>query len=246
MVPLSAFAKAHWTYGAQRLERYNGLPSLEIQGEPALGKSSGAAMEDMESMAAKLPAGIGYSWTGLSYQERLAGSQTMMLYGVSIVIVFLCLAALYESWTIPFSVILVVPLGVAGAVAAASFRGLANDVYFQVGLLATIGLSAKNAILIVEFAKSLHERGMELTEAVLEAARLRLRPILMTSMAFLLGVAPLAVSNGAGSGSQNDIGTGIMGGTFLATSLGIVFVPVFFVLVTRLFKRGGATPPGAA
>jgi multidrug efflux pump len=246
MVPLSAFAKAHWTYGAQRLERYNGLPSLEIQGEPALGKSSGTAMEDMESMAAKLPAGIGYSWTGLSYQERLAGSQTMMLYAVSIIIVFLCLAALYESWTIPFSVILVVPLGVAGAVAAASFRGLANDVYFQVGLLATIGLSAKNAILIVEFAKSLHERGMELTEAVLEAARLRLRPILMTSMAFLLGVAPLAVSNGAGSGSQNDIGTGIMGGTFLATALGIVFVPVFFVLVNRLFKRGGATPPGAA
>jgi multidrug efflux pump len=245
MVPLSAFAKAHWSFGAQRLERYNGQPSLEILGEPAPGKSSGAAMAEMEAMVSKLPAGVGYSWTGLSYQERMAGSQTSMLYGVSIIIVFLCLAALYESWTIPFSVILVVPLGVAGAVAAATMRGLANDVYFQVGLLATIGLSAKNAILIVEFAKALHAQGKDLTEAVLEAARLRLRPILMTSMAFLLGVLPLAVSRGAGSGSQNDIGTGIMGGTFAATALGIVFVPVFFVMVTRLFKRGGQTPPEA-
>ena len=244
MVPMSAFAKAHWTFGAQRLERYNGQPSLEIQGEPAPGKSSGVAMAEMESMASQLPEGIGYSWTGLSYQERLAGSQTLMLYGVSIIIVFLCLAALYESWTIPFSVILVVPLGVAGAVAAATFRGLANDVYFQVGLLATIGLSAKNAILIVEFAKAQYAQGKDLVESVLEAARLRLRPILMTSMAFLLGVAPLAVSNGAGSGSQNDIGTGIMGGTFAATALGIVFVPVFFVMVTRLFR--GRRPSGEA
>jgi multidrug efflux pump subunit AcrB len=193
-------------------------------------------MAAMEAIAAKLPAGIGYSWTGLSYQERLSGSQAPALYAISLLVVFLCLAALYESWSIPFSVMLVVPLGVLGALAAATLRGLSNDVYFQVGLLTTIGLSAKNAILIVEFAKELQEQGKDLITATLEAVRMRLRPILMTSLAFMLGVLPLAINNGAGSGSQNDIGTGVLGGMISATALGIFFVPLFFVLVRRVFK----------
>ena len=237
MVPFSAFATASWAYGSPRLERYNGFPSVEILGQPAHGKSSGEAMAAVEAIVAKLPTGIGYEWTGLSYQERLSGSQAPALYALSVLVVFLCLAALYESWSVPFAVMLVVPLGVIGALAAATLRGLSNDVYFQVGLLTTMGLAAKNAILIVEFAKSLYEQGMGLIEATLEAARLRLRPILMTSFAFILGVLPLAVSTGAGSASQNDIGTGVMGGMISATVLGIIFVPLFFVLVRRAFGR---------
>ncbi|HVJ32378.1 MAG TPA: efflux RND transporter permease subunit, partial [Terriglobia bacterium] len=236
MVPFSAFARAHWTFGSPRLERYNGLPSTEILGQPAPGHSTGEAMAAIQEIAAKLPAGIGYSWTGLSYQERLSGSQAPALYALSLLVVFLCLAALYESWSIPFSVMLVVPLGVFGALAAATLRGLSNDVYFQVGLLTTIGLSAKNAILIVEFAKDLQEQGKDLVTATLEAVRMRLRPILMTSLAFILGVLPLAINSGAGSGSQNAIGTGVLGGMVSATFLGIFFVPLFFVLVRRVFK----------
>ncbi len=235
MVPFSAFASTHWTCGSPRLERYNGIPSMEILGQPAPGKSSGAAMREMENMAAKLPAGIGFEWTGLSYQERMSGSQAPALYAISLLVVFLCLAALYESWVIPFSVMLVVPLGVIGALMAAGLRGLPNDVYFQVGLLTTIGLSAKNAILIVEFAKEQMEQGRSLLAATLEAVRLRLRPILMTSLAFILGVLPLVISNGAGSGAQNAIGTGVMGGMITATVLAIFFVPVFFVVVQRAF-----------
>ncbi|HDI3022589.1 TPA: efflux RND transporter permease subunit [Cronobacter turicensis] len=238
MVPLSAFTTSHWIYGSPRLERYNGMPSMEILGEAAPGRSTGEAMALMESLAAKLPSGIGYDWTGLSYQERLSGNQAPALYAISLVVVFLCLAALYESWSIPFSVMLVVPLGIIGALLAASLRGLNNDVYFQVGLLTTIGLSAKNAILIVEFAKDLMEKeGCSLTEATLEAVRLRLRPILMTSLAFILGVLPLVLNRGAGSGAQNAVGTGVMGGMLSATLLAIFFVPVFFVVIRRRFMK---------
>ncbi|WP_312346287.1 efflux RND transporter permease subunit [Leclercia sp.] len=238
MVPLSAFSQSHWIYGSPRLERYNGSPSMEILGEAAPGKSTGEAMVLMEKLAAKLPTGIGYDWTGMSYQERLSGNQAPALYAISLVVVFLCLAALYESWSIPFSVMLVVPLGVVGALLAASLRGLNNDVYFQVGLLTTIGLSAKNAILIVEFAKDLMEKeGKGIIEATLEASRMRLRPILMTSLAFILGVLPLVISHGAGSGAQNAVGTGVMGGMLSATLLAIFFVPVFFVVVRRRFTR---------
>ncbi|EKM0378329.1 efflux RND transporter permease subunit [Cronobacter turicensis] len=238
MVPLSAFTTSHWIYGSPRLERYNGMPSMEILGEAAPGRSTGEAMALMESLAAKLPSGIGYDWTGLSYQERLSGNQAPALYAISLVVVFLCLAALYESWSIPFSVMLVVPLGIIGALLAASLRGLNNDVYFQVGLLTTIGLSAKNAILIVEFAKDLMEKeGRSLTDATLEAVRLRLRPILMTSLAFILGVLPLVLNRGAGSGAQNAVGTGVMGGMLSATLLAIFFVPVFFVVIRRRFMK---------
>jgi hydrophobe/amphiphile efflux-1 (HAE1) family protein len=238
MVPFSAFSSAHWEYGSPRLERYNGLPSMEILGQAAPGKSTGEAMDLMEQLASKLPTGIGYDWTGMSYQERLSGNQAPALYAISLIVVFLCLAALYESWSIPFSVMLVVPLGVVGALLAATLRGLTNDVYFQVGLLTTIGLSAKNAILIVEFAKDLMEKeGKGLIEATLEAVRMRLRPILMTSLAFILGVMPLVISSGAGSGAQNAVGTGVMGGMVTATVLAIFFVPVFFVVVRRRFSR---------
>lgn len=238
MVPFSAFSTAHWEYGSPRLERYNGLPSMEILGQAAPGKSTGEAMAMMEELAGKLPTGIGYDWTGMSYQERLSGNQAPALYAISLIVVFLCLAALYESWSIPFSVMLVVPLGVFGALLAATFRGLTNDVYFQVGLLTTIGLSAKNAILIVEFAKDLMDKeGKGLIEATLEAVRMRLRPILMTSLAFILGVMPLVISSGAGSGAQNAVGTGVMGGMVTATVLAIFFVPVFFVVVRRRFSR---------
>ncbi|WP_039056182.1 multidrug efflux RND transporter permease subunit AcrB [Enterobacter sp. Bisph1] len=238
MVPFSAFTTTHWVYGSPRLERYNGLPSMEILGQAAPGKSTGEAMEMMEQLASKLPTGIGYDWTGMSYQERLSGNQAPALYAISLIVVFLCLAALYESWSIPFSVMLVVPLGVVGALVAASLRGLSNDVYFQVGLLTTIGLSAKNAILIVEFAKDLMDKeGKGLIEATLEAVRMRLRPILMTSLAFILGVLPLVISTGAGSGAQNAVGTGVMGGMITATVLAIFFVPVFFVVVRRRFSR---------
>ncbi|BEE02651.1 multidrug efflux RND transporter permease subunit [Aeromonas dhakensis] len=237
MVPFSAFASTDWSFGSPRLERYNGVPAMEIVGEAAPGKSTGDAMAAIEQMVKQLPEGIGIEWTGLSYQERQAGSQAPALYAISLLVVFLCLAALYESWSIPFSVMLVVPLGVLGAIVAATLRGLENDVYFQVGLLTTIGLSAKNAILIVEFAKELYDRGMGLSEAVVEAARLRLRPILMTSLAFILGVLPLVISTGAGASSRNAIGTGVMGGMISATVLAIFFVPLFFVLVMRYFTK---------
>ncbi|EPQ4685193.1 efflux RND transporter permease subunit [Citrobacter freundii] len=238
MVPFSAFSASHWIYGSPRLERYNGMPSMEILGEAASGRSTGEAMALMESLAEKLPNGIGHDWTGMSYQERLSGNQAPALYAISLIVVFLCLAALYESWSIPFSVMLVVPLGVVGALLAASLRGMNNDVYFQVGLLTTIGLSAKNAILIVEFAKDLMDKeGKGLIEATLEASRMRLRPILMTSLAFILGVMPLVISHGAGSGAQNAVGTGVMGGMLTATLLAIFFVPVFFVVVRRRFSR---------
>lgn len=244
MVPFSSFASAHWTYGSPRLERYNGLPSAEIMGSAAPGHSTGEAMAAMEEMASRLPSGIGFEWTGLSYQERLSGSQAPALYAISLLVVFLCLAALYESWSIPFAVMLVVPLGIIGALLAAMLRGLSNDVYFQVGLLMTIGLSAKNAILIVEFAKEQMEHGKDLVEATLEAVRLRLRPIVMTSLAFILGVLPLAISSGAGSGAQNAIGTGVIGGMLSATVLAVFFVPLFFVAVRRGF-RGKAAPDAA-
>ncbi|PJE15149.1 efflux RND transporter permease subunit [Legionella sp.] len=236
MVPFSAFGSTYWRYGSPRLERFNGLPSMEILGEAALGKSSGEAMQLMASLADKLPPGVGYDWTGMSYQERLSGDQAPALYAISLLVVFLCLAALYESWSIPFSVMLVVPLGVIGALLAASLRSMNNDVYFQVGLLTTIGLSAKNAILIVEFAKDLIvKENKGLIEATLEAVRMRLRPILMTSIAFIFGVLPLVISTGAGSGAQNAVGTGVAGGMLTATVLAIFFVPIFFVVVRRRF-----------
>ena len=238
MAPLSAYSSTEWTYGSPRLERYNGIPSMEILGEAAAGKSTGDAMKFMADLVAKLPAGVGYSWTGLSYQEALSSNQAPALYAISLVVVFLALAALYESWSIPFSVMLVVPLGVVGALMATDLRGLSNDVYFQVGLLTTIGLSAKNAILIVEFAvEMMQKEGKTPIEAIIEAARMRLRPILMTSLAFILGVLPLVISHGAGSGAQNAVGTGVMGGMFAATVLAIYFVPVFFVVVEHLFAR---------
>jgi multidrug efflux pump len=234
MVPFSSFATGRWTYGSPRLERYNGLPAMEIQGMPVPGKSSGDAMEAIAAIVAQLPKGIGFEWTGLSYQERLSGAQAPILYTISMLVVFLCLAALYESWSVPTVVMLIAPIGVFGAALAAFGRELSNDVYFQVGLLTTIGLSAKNAILIVEFAKTLYERGNGLCWSIVEAVRLRLRPILMTSLAFMLGVLPLAISTGAGSGSQRAIGTGVLGGMLTATVLGVFFVAVFFVIVMRL------------
>jgi multidrug efflux pump len=236
MVPLSTFTTLRWTYGSPRLERYNGFPSLEIVGAAGPGKSSGTAMQAMEDMAKKLPAGIGYEWTGQSYEERLAGSQAPALYTISLLVVFLCLAALYESWAIPVAVILAVPLGILGALLAAHLRGLPNDVFFKVGLITTIGLATKNAILIVQFAINLQEQGKGLIEATLEAVHIRLRPILMTSFAFILGVMPLAVNTGAGSASQNAIGTGVIGGMAAAVLLGIFFVPIFFVVVRHIFK----------
>jgi len=237
MVPFSSFATGHWTYGSPKLERYNGISAMEIQGQASPGKSTGQAMAAMEALVDKLPAGIGYEWTGLSFQEIQSGSQAPILYAISILVVFLCLAALYESWSIPFSVIMVVPLGVIGALLAATMRGLENDVFFQVGLLTTVGLSAKNAILIVEFARELQvTEKMGPIEAALEAARLRLRPIIMTSLAFILGVLPLAISNGAGSASQHAIGTGVIGGMITATFLAIYMVPMFFVKVRAIFS----------
>jgi multidrug efflux pump len=235
MIPFSAFSSAKWIYGASRLERYNGLPSMEILGQPAPGKSSGEAMAEVEKIAKQLPPGIGFEWTGASFQEKQSGTQAPALYAISLLVVFLCLAALYESWSIPFSVLLVVPLGIVGALLATSLRGLSNDVYFQVGLLTTMGLAAKNAILIVEFAKELQEQGQDLIHATLHAVKMRLRPILMTSLAFMLGVLPLAISNGAGSGSQHAIGTGVLGGMISATILAIFLVPVFFVTIRKAF-----------
>ena len=236
MVPFSAFASGQWVYGSPKLERYNGVSSTEILGTPAPGHSSGEAMAEVERIAQELPSGVDISFTGLSYEERLSGSQAPALYAISILVVFLCLAALYESWSIPIAVILVVPLGVIGALVATSLRGLSNDVFFQVGLLVTVGLAAKNAILIVEFAKELHEQGLSLFEAATQACRMRLRPIVMTSLAFILGVVPLTISSGAGSGSQHAIGTGVIGGMITATLLAVFWVPMFFVAVSSLFK----------
>jgi multidrug efflux pump subunit AcrB len=217
------------------LERYNGTPSLEFLGAPAPGRSTGDALAAMEAAVTKLPKGISYEWTGLSFEEVRSGSQAPALYAISLTIVFLCLAALYESWSIPFSVMLVVPLGIIGTITATLWRGLANDVFFQVGLLTTVGLSAKNAILIVEFALENHKRGMHLIEATVAAARQRLRPILMTSMAFILGVLPLAIATGAGAGGRIAIGTGVIGGMVTATVLAVFLVPVFFVSVRSVF-----------
>lgn len=234
MVPFSAFASGKWTSGPQQVERFNGVPSINIQGSAAPGFSTGDAMTIMESLSEQLPRGFGYEWTGLSYQEKQAGSQAPLLYLLSMLVVLLCLAALYESWSIPFSVMLVVPLGVLGAVLGAYFRDLNNDVFFQVGLLTTIGLSAKNAILIAEFAQDLEAEGRGLVNATLEAVRMRLRPILMTSMAFMFGVTPLMLSSGAGSGARNAIGTGVFGGMLAATVLAIFFIPLFYVVVRKL------------
>jgi multidrug efflux pump len=235
MVPFSAFGHGEWTFGPQKLTRFNGVPAFQIQGAPAPGRSSGEAMTAMEEIVAKLPAGTGLEWNGLSYEEKKSGSQAPLLYALSLAIVFLCLAALYESWSIPITVLLIVPLGVIGAVVATLARGLTNDAYFQVGLLVTIGLAAKNAILIVEFAKEAFDRGTDLVESVVHAAKQRLRPILMTSLAFMSGVLPLAISSGAGSGAQHAVGTGVIGGMLFSTFLAVFFVPVFFVVVLRRF-----------
>ncbi len=238
MVPFSAFATSRWSYGSPRLERYNGVAAVQIQGQASPGTSSGTAMLAVDEQMKKLPAGYTHEWTGLSFQERLTGSQTLYLYAISVLIVFLSLAALYESWSIPFAVMLSVPIGILGALGAATLFGQNNDVYFQVGLLTTIGLAAKNAILIVEFAIEQQQKGLSLVEATLHAARQRLRPILMTSMAFVLGVLPLALATGAGSASQNAIGIGVAGGMVTATVLGVFFVPVLYVLVRRIFPGG--------
>ncbi|MEG3111516.1 MULTISPECIES: efflux RND transporter permease subunit [unclassified Pantoea] len=238
MVPFSAFASGEWVSGSPHYERFNGMTAEEILGSPASGYSSGEAMKAVEEIGAKMPKGFRVQWYGISYEEQASGSQTAQLYAISVLVVFLCLAALYESWSIPFSVLLVVPLGVLGTISAVLLRGLQNDVFFQVGLLTTVGLAAKNAILIVEFAKELHEReGRTLVDAAVEAARLRIRPIIMTSMAFILGVLPLTISNGAGAGSQHSIGTAVAGGMLTATFLAIFFVPMFYVVVSQLFSR---------
>jgi len=221
-----------------QLTRYNGQPAMQLQGSPGAGLSTGAAMQAMEEIHAKLPPGTALEWTGLSFEERLSGGQAPALYGLSLLIVFLCLAALYESWSVPISVMLVVPLGVLGAVLAAWLTGLNNDIYLQVGLITTIGVSAKNAILIVEFAEERINEGMRPFDAAVEAAKLRLRPILMTSLAFIFGVLPLAISTGAGAGGQNAIGRAVVGGMLSATLLAIFFVPMFFVVVLRLFGHG--------
>ncbi len=237
MVPFSAFASQRWDYGSPRLERYNGVSAMEIQGEPAPGVASGDAMNEVEKLAKQLPAGFDIEWTALSYQERQAGSQTPLLYTLSLLIVFLCLAALYESWSVPTSVLLVAPLGILGAVLANTFRGMERDIYFQVAMLTTLGLTSKNAILIVEFAKENLEKGAGLIEATMHAVRDRLRPIIMTSLAFGLGVLPLAIASGAGSGAQQAIGTGVLGGMVVGTLLGVFFIPLFFVVVQRVFNR---------
>jgi len=243
MVPFTSFASGSWSYGSPKLERYNGVSSMEIQGQAAPGKSTGQAMTEMQNLMQKLPAGIGYEWTGVSLQEQQSGSQAPLLYALSILVVFLSLAALYESWTVPISVIMVVPLGILGALAAATALHLENDVYFQVGLLTTIGLSSKNAILIVEFARDLEAQGKSAIDAAIEAAYLRLRPILMTSLAFVLGVLPLAIANGAGSGSENAVGRGVIGGMLTATFLAPFLIPMFFFVITeKLFAKRAPSP----
>ena len=235
-VPMSAFASTRWITGAMQTVRYNGYPAMKIAGDAGPGFTTGDAMAEMEKLAGQLPPGFGFEWTGQSREEKLAGSQATVLYAFSLLAVFLCLAALYESWSIPFSVMLVVPLGVLGVLLATLLRGMSNDVYFQIGLVTIIGLSAKNAILIVEFAKDLQAEGKSVLEAALEAAHLRFRPIVMTSLAFTLGVVPLFIASGASSASQRAIGTGVIGGMITGTVLAVVFVPVFFVLVRSFFK----------
>ena len=246
MVPFSSFTQGRWDYGARQLQRYNGVPAMNIQGAAAPGFSTGEVMDELEGIAADLPGAFGYAWTGLSYQERQAGDQAPALYTLSLIVVFLCLAALYESWSIPFAVMLVVPLGILGAVLAAVLRGLNNDIFFQVGLLTTMGLSAKNAILICEFALAQEKAGAGLVEATLEATRRRLRPILMTSLAFMLGVTPLMTSTGAGSGARNALGTAVFGGMLTATVLAIFFIPLFYVLVRSVAGRGAGTRHSAS
>ena len=236
MVPFSAFASAHWSAGASRLERFNGFPSMNIQGEPAPGKSSGEAMTAMEEMAAKLPQGIGFEWTGLSYQERMGSSQAPLLYAFSVIVIFLCVAALYESWPIPIANLLMLPLGVFGAALATWARGMHNDVYFQIGFLTTLGLTTKNAILIIQFAQERMARGEGLIEATLGAVRVRFRPVIMTSLAFFFGVLPLAIATGAGAGAMNAIGTAVTGGMLSATFIDLFYIPLLFVLVSRMFK----------
>jgi HAE1 family hydrophobic/amphiphilic exporter-1 len=237
MTPFTAFASGHWTFGSPRLERFNAFPSLNILGEAPQGRSSGEAMQAMEEIAAQLPAGTGFDWSGISFQERQAKSQTGLLYAFSVIVIFLCLAALYESWTVPISILLALPLGVVGGVAASMFRGFPNDVYFQIGLLTVLGLTTKNAILIVQFAMGKMAEGIGLVEATLEGAKLRLRPIVMTSMAFGFGVLPLAMAGGAGAGAQTAIGTGVLGGMATATFIAIFFIPLFFVMVVQMFAR---------
>ena len=237
MVPFSSFATGHWTSGSPKLERFNGFPSMNILGEAAAGRSSGEAMAAMEDFVRKLPQGIGYDWTGLSYQERQAGAQAVPLYAFSILVIFLCLAALYESWPIPFSILLCLPLGAIGGVIASTFRGLPNDVYFQIGLLTTLGLTTKNAILIVQFAKARVEEGKSLIDATLEGVKLRFRPIVMTSLAFGFGVLPLALASGAGAGAQKAIGTGVLGGMVTGTLLVILFAPLFYVVIEKTFAK---------
>ncbi|MHB1249871.1 MAG: efflux RND transporter permease subunit, partial [Polaromonas sp.] len=236
LVPLSAFASTRWITGSMQTVRYNGYPAMKVAGDAAPGFSTGDALAEMEKLASRLPEGFGFEWTGQSREEKLAGSQAMVLYGFALLAVFLSLAALYESWSIPFSVLLVVPLGVLGVVLATLLRGLDNDVYFQIGLITIIGLSAKNAILIIEFAKDLQAQGKNVFESALAAAHLRFRPIIMTSMAFALGVVPLFIASGASSASQRAIGTGVIGGIIVGSTLAVMFVPVFFVLVRGFFK----------
>jgi HAE1 family hydrophobic/amphiphilic exporter-1 len=237
MGPYSSFASGRWAYASPRLERYNAFPSLNIWGEPSPGKSSGDAMQAMEEIVSKLPQGIGFDWTGLSYQERMASSQAPLLYAFSVIVIFLCLAALYESWTVPISILLVLPLGVIGGILASSFRGLSNDVYFQIGLLSTLGLTTKNAILIVQYAQIKMQEGMGLIEATLEGAKLRFRPIVMTSLAFGFGILPLALTTGAGAGAQNAIGTSVLGGMVTGTFLAVFFIPLFYFVISRLIER---------
>jgi multidrug efflux pump len=246
MVPFSAFAQAHWQYGSPRLERYNGIPSVEIMGQAAPGVSTGEAMAEMEKMAAQLPLGFGYEWTGLSYEEKQAGKQAPALYAISLLVVFLSVAALYESWTIPFVNLLMLPLGLVGAVTAVTLRVLPNDVYLQIGLLTTVGLSTKNAILIIQFIKEQLHQGHDLVEATLAAVKIRLRPVIMTSLAFFFGTLPLALTKGAGAAAQNAIGTAVTGGLLSATFIDLLFIPFFFVLVSRLFSRKRHPAPAAS
>jgi HAE1 family hydrophobic/amphiphilic exporter-1 len=237
MVPFASFAAGRWTQGSPRLERYNAFPSINVWGEPAPGRSSGEAMAAMEEIVAKLPQGIGFDWTGLSYQERMAGSQAPLLYAFSIFVIFLCLAALYESWPIPISILMTLPLGAIGGGIASTWRGMPNDVYFQIGLLTTMGLTTKNAILIVQFARARVDEGARLTEATLEAAKLRLRPIIMTSLAFGFGVLPLYLASGAGAGAQRAIGTGVLGGMVTSTVLVTLFAPLFYVMIYKALGK---------
>ncbi len=244
LVPISAVASGHWVYGSPRLERYNSFPAMDIQGDPAPGHTTGEAMRAMDEIIQKLPPEIGYEWTGVSYQQQQAKSQAGPLYAFSVLTIFLVLAALYESWSVPISILFALPLGVLGGVLATSLRGMPNDVYFQIGLLTVLGLTTKNAILIVQFAKANLEQGMGPVEAAIQAARLRLRPIVMTSLAFGFGVLPLALASGAGAGAMKAIGTSVLGGMITATSLAIFFIPLFYVVVVQLLggKRRQATP----